>query len=185
MTNSGTVALRAKSDPFGRFAGQHADVTTVSKSGAATGHQDESKEKSMQYAMLIYETPENFESRKKRDNDDYIVAWRAYHKALVEAGVHAGGDPLHPPETATTVKVKDGRRQVQDGPFADTRSSSAGSQSSNARRSTSRSNGRRAAPLQRPAPWKSARSRPTFGAASRIEGQSDRTPSRSRNCDRS
>jgi hypothetical protein len=97
------------------------DVATVSKYGAATRHQDESKEKSMQYAMLIYETPENFESRKKRDNDDYIGAWRAYHKALVEAGVHAGGDPLHAPETATTVKVKEGRRQVQDGPFADTK----------------------------------------------------------------
>ena len=75
----------------------------------------------MQYAMLIYETPENFESREKRDNDAYIGAWRAYHKALVAAGVHAGGDPLQAPETAATVKVKDGRRQVQDGPFADTK----------------------------------------------------------------
>lgn len=75
----------------------------------------------MQYAMLIYETPDNFESRKKRDNDAYIGAWRQYHKALVEAGVHAGGDPLQAPETATTVKVKDGRRHVQDGPFANTK----------------------------------------------------------------
>ena len=75
----------------------------------------------MQYAMLIYESPENFESRKKRDNDAHIGAWRGYHKALVDAGVHAGGDPLQAPETATTVKVKDGRRQVQDGPFADTK----------------------------------------------------------------
>ncbi len=75
----------------------------------------------MQYAMLIYETPENFDSRKKRDNDAYIGAWRAYHKALVEAGIYAGGEPLQAPETATTVKVKDGRRHVQDGPFANTK----------------------------------------------------------------
>ena len=75
----------------------------------------------MQYAMLIYEAPEAFESRKKRENDPYIGAWRAYHKALVEAGIYAGGDPLQPPETATTVQVKDGRRQVQDGPFANTK----------------------------------------------------------------
>ena len=30
----------------------------------------------MQYAMFIYETPEAFESRKKRENDVYIGAWR-------------------------------------------------------------------------------------------------------------
>ncbi|HUE38468.1 MAG TPA: YciI family protein [Candidatus Binatia bacterium] len=75
----------------------------------------------MRYAMLIYETPEGFESRKKPENDAYIGAWRAYHKALVEAGIHAGGDPLQPPETATTVQVRSGRRQVQDGPFANTK----------------------------------------------------------------
>ena len=34
----------------------------------------------MQYAMLIYEAPEAFESRKKRKNDAYIGAWHAYHK---------------------------------------------------------------------------------------------------------
>src|SRR5439155_11553591 len=53
--------------------------------------------------------------------DAYIGAWRAYHRALVEAGIHAGGDPLQAPETATTVQMRAGRRQVQDGPFADTK----------------------------------------------------------------
>ncbi len=42
-------------------------------------------------------------------------------KSSVEAGVYVGGDPLLPPETGTTVRVKDGKRQVQDGPFADTK----------------------------------------------------------------
>jgi len=75
----------------------------------------------MQYAILVYETPENFASRKKRDDDAYLSAWRVYHRALVEAGVYVGGDPLQPPETGTTLKMKDGRRQVQDGPFANTK----------------------------------------------------------------
>jgi hypothetical protein len=44
-----------------------------------------------------------------------------YHKALVEAGVYLGGNPLQAPETATTVRLKDGKRRVQDGPFADTK----------------------------------------------------------------
>ena len=75
----------------------------------------------MQFAMLIYETPEAFASRKSDGTDSYTGAWRAYHKALVEAGVFVGGDPLEVPETGTTVRIKDGKRGVQDGPIADTK----------------------------------------------------------------
>ena len=75
----------------------------------------------MQFAMLIYETPEAFASRKNDGNDSYTGAWRAYHKALVESGVFVGGDPLEVPETGTIVRIKDGKRGVQDGPYADTK----------------------------------------------------------------
>ena len=75
----------------------------------------------MQYAMLIYETPEALASRDKAENDSYVAAWRAYHKALVEAGIYVDGSPLHQPATGTTVRVKEGRRQVQDGPYANTK----------------------------------------------------------------
>jgi hypothetical protein len=51
----------------------------------------------------------------------YTGAWRAYHKALVEAGIYVAGDPLQVPETGTTVRIKDGKRHVQDGPYADTK----------------------------------------------------------------
>jgi hypothetical protein len=47
--------------------------------------------------------------------------WRAYYKALVEAGIFVGGDPLEVPETGTTVRLTEGRRRVQDGPYADTK----------------------------------------------------------------
>jgi hypothetical protein len=80
----------------------------------------------MQYAMLIYETPEAFASRKNDENDPYLGAWRTYHRALVDAGVYVGGEPLQLPETGTTVRVKDGRRQIQDGPYADAKEQLAG-----------------------------------------------------------
>jgi hypothetical protein len=73
----------------------------------------------MQFALLIYEEPEAFASRKSDGSDPYTGAWRAYYKALVEAGVYVGGDPLAVPETGTTVRIRDGKRGVQDGPFAD------------------------------------------------------------------
>ncbi len=72
----------------------------------------------MQFALLIYESPEAFGTRK---NDSYTGAWRAYYKALVEAGIFVGGDPLEVPETGTTVRLTEGRRRVQDGPYADTK----------------------------------------------------------------
>jgi hypothetical protein len=75
----------------------------------------------MQYALLIYESPENFATRNSDGSDSYIAAWRAYHKAVLEAGVFVGGDPLQVPETGTTVRIKDGKRHVQDGPYADTK----------------------------------------------------------------
>ena len=75
----------------------------------------------MQFALLIYETPEAFANRNSDGNDSYTGAWRAYHKALVDAGVFVGGDPLQVPETGTTVRLKEGKRHVQDGPYADTK----------------------------------------------------------------
>ncbi len=74
----------------------------------------------MQFALLVYESPEAFATRND-ETGPYIGAWRAYYKTLVEAGIYVGGDPLEVPETGTTVRLKEGKRGVQDGPFADTK----------------------------------------------------------------
>jgi len=58
----------------------------------------------MQFALLIYESPEAFAARKSAESDSYTGAWRAYHKAIVESGdVHCdiegatdGGVEGHP-----------------------------------------------------------------------------------------
>jgi hypothetical protein len=75
----------------------------------------------MQFALLIYESADAFAARGGEGNDAYTGAWRAFYKSMVEAGVYVGGDPLQVPDTATTVTIKDGKRGVQDGPFADTK----------------------------------------------------------------
>jgi hypothetical protein len=75
----------------------------------------------MQYAMLIYESPMDFGARTTDKGAPHIAAWRAYYKALVESGVYVGGDPLQPVASATTVRLRDGKRHVQDGPYADTK----------------------------------------------------------------
>ncbi len=73
----------------------------------------------MRYIMLVYETPADLDRRDDPAGDSYIAAWRAYYKALVEADVYVGGAPLKQAATATTVRLREGRRQVQDGPFAE------------------------------------------------------------------
>jgi hypothetical protein len=80
----------------------------------------------MQFALLVYESPEAFAARNGDETNPYLSAWRAYYKAFVEAGIYVGGDPLELPETATTVRLKEGKRRVQDGPFADTKEQLAG-----------------------------------------------------------
>jgi hypothetical protein len=80
----------------------------------------------MQFALLIYHSPEEFAVRKNDYDDPQLGAWRAYYKALVEAGVYVSGDALEVPETGITVRLKDGKRRVQDGPFADAKEQLAG-----------------------------------------------------------
>jgi hypothetical protein len=49
----------------------------------------------MQFALLVYESPEAFAARNSDGTDPpYTGAWRAYHKALVESGTYLAGDPL-------------------------------------------------------------------------------------------
>jgi hypothetical protein len=78
----------------------------------------------MNYSILIYETPADFIVRNDPDpkkREAYWAVWPAYTKALKDAGVFVGGAGLEPPGTATTLKFNGDKRQVQDGPFADTK----------------------------------------------------------------
>ena len=74
----------------------------------------------MKYTILVYETPASIAARTDpKQKDAYWGAYRAYTKALQDAGVMVGGAGLQAPPTATTVRVTDGKRHVQDGPYAE------------------------------------------------------------------
>jgi hypothetical protein len=72
----------------------------------------------MQYLMTIYEHEDDM---AKRGQPGYFEAWMGYAQAVREAGVAIGGNGLEPPHTATTLRVRDGKQLVQDGPFATTK----------------------------------------------------------------
>src|SRR5262245_32501440 len=73
----------------------------------------------MRYMMQVYEHPADIEHRADPEGAPYLAAWRAYTKALIESGAYVTGAPLKSAATATTIRLKDARRHVQDGPFAE------------------------------------------------------------------
>ncbi|HTJ94130.1 MAG TPA: YciI family protein [Pararobbsia sp.] len=76
----------------------------------------------MNYSILIYEGETGFALRTDPvDGPAYWAAWPAYSQALQQAGVFVSGAGLEVPETATTIRVVDGKHRVQDGPFAETK----------------------------------------------------------------
>ena len=74
----------------------------------------------MQYLLLIYFGEAwdqlNLATRQQIDGEQLQLAHQ-----LTASGQYPAGAPLHPPSTATSVRVRDGKRLVTDGPFAETR----------------------------------------------------------------
>ena len=76
----------------------------------------------MRYVLLYNETAEEIgKSQNPAQADAYWGAWNAYIGAMSEAGVMVGGNGLQPPETGTTLRIENGTRHVQDGPYPDTK----------------------------------------------------------------
>jgi hypothetical protein len=76
----------------------------------------------MQYAIMFSEDAAHFAKREDpAESAAYWGAWMAYVGALNASGVVVAGAGLQPPGTATTIRLRDGKRHVQDGPFADSK----------------------------------------------------------------
>lgn len=74
----------------------------------------------MQYMLLLNETEGEFAKRNDpAQTGAYWGGWNAFIGAMAQAGIVVKGDGLQGPLTATTVRIRDGKRLVQDGPFAD------------------------------------------------------------------
>jgi hypothetical protein len=71
----------------------------------------------MKYILLIY-TDEAAWTQSDREHC-YVESTQLTHE-LHAKGQYLGAAPLHPVATATSVRVRDGKRLVTDGPFAET-----------------------------------------------------------------
>jgi hypothetical protein len=69
---------------------------------------------------LLYSNPADFKDVTPADMEKEKAVFGAYIGALQAAGVFVDTDWLQPVETAKTVSFSEGKRRVQDGPFAAT-----------------------------------------------------------------
>lgn len=75
----------------------------------------------MRYTFLLYTEPADLAHMTPKDWEAEKEIYGAYIGALNAAGVFVDTDWLQPVQTATTLSLKGGTKQVQDGPFADTK----------------------------------------------------------------
>jgi hypothetical protein len=80
----------------------------------------------MKYMLLIYNNEAAAQAASKADIDRTIAAYGAYTEAVTKAGILAGSNRLQRSTAATTVRVANGKTQVLDGPYAETKEQLAG-----------------------------------------------------------
>jgi hypothetical protein len=78
------------------------------------------KETHMQYLLLIYADPSS-PPRSEEEADALFEDFAAWNKDLKASGALIAGNPLAPPSSATTVRARDGKYAITDGPFAETK----------------------------------------------------------------
>ncbi|QDT05064.1 YCII-related domain protein [Rubripirellula lacrimiformis] len=71
----------------------------------------------MKYMLLIYASEDCWTGDERKE---CMIESMAICKELEAEGKWIASSPLHSVETATSVRVRDGRRQITDGPFAET-----------------------------------------------------------------
>lgn len=75
----------------------------------------------MQYLLLIYGNEESFGKMTKAEQDGILQEYGDFTKSIATSGHYRGGNELADTATATTVRVRDKKRLVTDGPFAETK----------------------------------------------------------------
>ncbi len=75
----------------------------------------------MQYLLLIYGAEGAWDGMPVSEASKMTQEFGAFTQSIMDNGNYKGGNRLHPTSKATTVRVRDGKRVVTDGPFAETK----------------------------------------------------------------
>ncbi len=75
----------------------------------------------MQYLLLIYEDEKAWAKMNEAERGKIFGEYGQFTQEIQKGGQYQGGNPLQPTSTATTVRVRNGKRLTTDGPFAETK----------------------------------------------------------------
>ena len=75
----------------------------------------------MKYLCLIYDDEKKLAGMPKGESDAFMGEYFAFTNAIQEGGQYVAGEALQPVETATTLRMRNGRLSTTDGPFAETK----------------------------------------------------------------
>ena len=75
----------------------------------------------MKYLLMIYASEQEEDAMPADDTARVLQAYGAYTDALIAAGALQAGERLRPVTDATSVRVRAGKTEVSNGPFAETR----------------------------------------------------------------
>jgi len=75
----------------------------------------------MKYICLGYIEPNKFENLSESERNAMVDECLAYDDNLRKQGHFAGGEALQPPKSAKTLRWKNGKVSITDGPYAETK----------------------------------------------------------------
>jgi hypothetical protein len=75
----------------------------------------------MKYLCLIYENEKSWENASPAEGEAIMNEYFTFTADIQKNGKYIAGEALQPTQTATTVRVRNGKVSTTDGPFAETK----------------------------------------------------------------
>ncbi len=75
----------------------------------------------MQYLCLIYDSEAEWAKMSQAEQGKMYEEYMQFTSDIKAKGIHRAGEQLQPISTATTVRIRNGKRLTTDGPFAETK----------------------------------------------------------------
>jgi hypothetical protein len=75
----------------------------------------------MQYLLMLYSEEAGWNRLTEAQQKQGVAAYTAYTEALRQAGALKGSNRLQPSSAATRVQIANGKPQVMDGPYSDSK----------------------------------------------------------------
>jgi len=75
----------------------------------------------VKYILMDYVGEAGWPQLTRNEQEHWLGAYRAYMEAMTKAGILKDSKGLYPTSAATTVRVANGKTEVLDGPYADSK----------------------------------------------------------------